>query len=129
MLLCVGERRSATAIARGWTWADGRLAARTLHAALGALGLRYGRDYTCCNILDDDGVFHTDQMRGIAAFAQEGWQIVALGHVAARYLTAYGIPHLCLIHPAARGAIRRQARYQAHVASLLQPCLGQEETP
>src|SRR5207245_1227056 len=34
MILFVGERRSPTAIRMGWTWASGRLAARTLYDAL-----------------------------------------------------------------------------------------------
>ena len=119
--LCVGEKRSLTAIARGWTWADGHLAARTLHAAMGTLGLEYGHDYMCCNLCDDHGTASPSQLAGIRSFHLDGWQIVALGQVAARVLTAAAIPHLCLIHPAARGAIRRRDRYQAHVAAVLSP--------
>lgn len=125
-LLCVGERRSPTAIARGWTWQDGRLAAKTLADAMGALGLQYGHDYVCCNLYDDQGRWSQTQLDGIQHFATSGWQIVALGRVVARALTAAHILHVALVHPAARGPIRGRARYQAHVASILQPLLRKD---
>jgi hypothetical protein len=124
--LCVGERRSVTAIRRGWTWADGHLAARTLRQAMHGLGLSYGYHYVCTNILDDDGVWSTHTMNSIADMEAKGWKIVALGKEAARYLSAYEITHVTLVHPAARGAIRKRERYDAHVAAILQPLL---ETP
>jgi hypothetical protein len=122
-LLCVGERRSPTAIARGWTWQDGRLAAKTLADALGALGLHYGQGYVCWNLFDDQGRWSQTHLDGIRDCAASGWQIVALGRVVARALRAAHIPHVALVHPAARGRIRQRARYQAHVASILQPLL------
>ena len=36
-ILFVGEKRSPTAIAKGWTWADRRLAGKQLVDALGNL--------------------------------------------------------------------------------------------
>jgi hypothetical protein len=48
-----------------------------------------------------------------------GVPLVALGRRVEAALARDGLPHRFLIHPAARGAIRRRDRYQAHVAAVL----------
>lgn len=93
LFIFIGERRSQTAIERGWTWADGRLAAKTLSDALAPLGLRYNKGYICLNLLDDRGVFSTRTIRQFRT------------------------------HPAARGAIRQRTAYQTHVREALSPLL------
>lgn len=119
----VGEKRSQTAIKRGWTWESGRLAAKTLQEALLALGLRYGEHYTCRNLWDDAGEVCADTMRELARFVGHGAHLVSLGHKVDRLLCQYAIPALRIIHPAARGAIRQRAVYQAHVQTVLSPYL------
>jgi hypothetical protein len=114
----VGERRSARAIAMGVTWEDGRLAAHTLHDALRHLGLdpavqRY------LNLWDDHGRPDAAGRRRLRLHAARGGPIVGLGRRVQRELTRAGIPHLAVVHPAARGAIRTRARYRAHVATVL----------
>jgi hypothetical protein len=47
-------------------------------------------------------------------------RIVALGLRVHLVLHRHGIPHLALVHPAARGAIRRRALYQSHVRAVLE---------
>jgi hypothetical protein len=121
--LFIGERRSRTAIRRGWTWESGRLAARTLFAALEAAGLDPAEQrYT--NAWRDDGTLHEERLVGLECLAADielgrPWTIVALGAKAAAVLTERGIQHRALTHPAARGAIRKREAYQAHVRAVL----------
>ncbi len=51
----------------------------------------------------------------IAGAAAEGYTVVGMGHLVCRALTEHKIGHLFLIHPAARGAIRKKERYTAHL--------------
>lgn len=118
-LLFIGERRSPTAIRLGVTWADGRLCAKNLHEALVAIGINPG----ACefgNAWEDDGSENLLDLIRARVHANHGGQVVALGLKAARVLARIGIPHMVLTHPAARGSIRKQERYQAHVAETLQ---------
>jgi hypothetical protein len=103
----------------------GRLAARTLHDALPACGLDPARQ-VYLNLFADPGeaeaarVIRPDilaELRGIAAL---GAPIVGLGRLVQRALVRAEIAHRPLVHPAARGSIRRRAAYQAHVATVLQ---------
>lgn len=121
--LFIGEKRSATAIARDWTWEDERLAGRTLADALRELGLAYGKDYIALNILDDEGMFHREVLDTFRRHQAIGWQLVALGKIAGKYLKAAQIEHLTLCHPAARGTRRKKVLYQAHVREVLSPHL------
>lgn len=66
-LVFIGECRSLTAQRKGWTWKDGRLAAKPLFEV--------------------------------------------------------GFRHIALVHPAARGRIRKRERYHAHVKERLAPAL------
>lgn len=51
-------------------------------------------------------------------------RIVAMGVRVRTTLQRHGIPHLAVVHPAARGTIRRRACYQAHVRSVLEGSLS-----
>jgi hypothetical protein len=115
----VGERRSPTAIERGWTWESGRLCADTLHRALRALGLD-PTEQRYRNLWRDDGALDPTTVVLAEVFArQPKCVIVALGRKVHRELTRLGIPHRALAHPAARGRIRKTERYQAHVREVL----------
>lgn len=122
----VGERPSHTAFVNGWTWKDGRLAGRTLFAALAAADIAPDeQDFR--NLFGDtpsDPPFVTDEARRRAARLREDAYlsqatVVALGDKVARALTALGVPHKKLVHPAARGKIRARDRYIAHVRETL----------
>lgn len=117
-LLFVGERRSPTAIRMGVTWEDGRVCAKTLHEALDAVGI--ARDARLfLNAFTDDGRPDPHTVRMAQCHVTVGGVVVGLGERAQRQLTAAGVPHLKLIHPAARGRIRRTDAYRAHVAQIL----------
>ncbi|HZS01209.1 MAG TPA: hypothetical protein VFE37_20995 [Chloroflexota bacterium] len=116
----VGERRSRRAIRLGVRWEHGRLCARTLHAALRAIGLA-PEEQAYVNLYFDAEPPALDKavLARLRALAAEGVEIVGLGRLVQRALERAGVPHRRLIHPAARGAIRARAVYQAHVASVL----------
>ena len=124
--LFVGERRSTAAIRLGVRWEDGRLAARTLHAALRSAGLDPAAQ-VYANLFADPApgadaapFIVAGAIRAqLHAAASIGVPLVALGRRVEAALARNGLPHRALIHPAARGAIRRRDRYQAHVAAVL----------
>lgn len=132
-ILFIGECRSLTAQRRRWTWKDGRLAARPLFEALEAMGVDpRAHEYT--NLWSDNaagttygalkpGVLRSTLAR-ISARRDAGFVIVALGKRASAELARRGIEHVALVHPAARGSIRKRERYRAHVAKTLQGVLG-----
>jgi hypothetical protein len=91
-----------------------------LHAALRAIGIapeeqRYVNLYSDIEPLTLDEVV----LARLRMLAADGVAIVALGRLVDRALQRAGVEHHQLIHPAARGAIRARAAYQAHVASVL----------
>jgi hypothetical protein len=116
----VGERRSRRAILMGVRWEDGRLAARTLQEALRASGLDPARQIYL-NLYRDGDPLAIDQaaLTKVRTLAGEGLPIVGMGRLVQRALERASVPHLRLVHPAARGAIRARAAYQAHVAAVL----------
>lgn len=108
----VGERRSPRAIKMGVRWQDGRLAAKQLFDALKAI-----------DIDPSEHEFYNWFERGmptliVARFGQ-GFEIVALGEKVAIELRRRGVGHLKLVHPAARGGIRKKERYIEHVRRAL----------
>lgn len=120
----VGERPSRRAVAIGATWHNGKLAACTLWSALRALGLD-PEEHDYCNIWMDaepgaqDRKHEESALILVRTYAEHGRTIVGMGAIVGGWLDAHAVPHRKLIHPAARGAIRRRERYQAHVAAVL----------
>ena len=110
--LFVGERKSPTALLRGWSWEDGRLAAKQLFDALDVVGV----DPQACLFRN---AFDPGSLSYIREKQQDGWLVVAMGAKAQRELERHAIPFRPMVHPAARGAIRRKDRYTAHVQEVL----------
>jgi hypothetical protein len=122
--LFVGERPSIQAIKIGATWQNGKLAAKQLHDALRALNIEPTQQ-RYINLWSRPGVGPiTDNVDEsalvvIAECVAAGYTVVGMGQLVSRALTAAGIPHLLIVHPAARGAIRAKPVYTAHVARIL----------
>jgi len=123
-LLFVGERQSQQAAKIGATWQNGRMAAKQLHDALRALNIDpSGQRYL--NLWTTPGVGPIDEPVDIAARVEigqairDGYTIVGMGQLVSRALTDLSVAHLLIVHPAARGAIRKKERYTAHVAGVL----------
>ena len=113
-MIFVGERRSKKAIVMDVQWSDGRLAAKQLFDALQACGID-PRQHEFCN------AFERGARQKILQYlnAHPGEQVVGMGQRAQGQLAIWAIPYIKLIHPAARGAIRKKERYIAHVRQLL----------
>jgi hypothetical protein len=108
-ILFVGEKRSAKAIELGLRWEHGGLAAKPLFEALCA-----------CDIDPAKCVFTNIFERGGRKKAQtHHGLVVAMGQKAAKELSRMQVEHISIVHPAARGKIRKRARYVAHVKSAL----------
>lgn len=116
--LLIGERPSPTARNKGWTWRDERLCAATLAAALEACGVQR-RDYHIMNLFEEDGQASAYTLSWCRAAILKGWQVVGMGQKVQAALTTAEVPHLAMIHPAARGKIRKRELYQAHVREVL----------
>lgn len=116
--LFIGEKRSPTAIERDWTWESGHLAARTLFQVLDDLKV----PRTSCRFLNafrDDDFPHTQNLTQIRLLKLDGWIIIGMGQRVQALLRSQDIEHRALIHPAARGRIRKRERYIEHVRMTL----------
>jgi hypothetical protein len=126
--LFVGEKPSPMAERKGWSWDDGRVAARTLHEALRAAGIEPA-DCGFTNLFGqtadapEKGAELTARADVLRAASRVGVTVVALGSKVARQLARHSVPHVPLIHPAARGQIRMRERYVQHVSAVLIPVL------
>lgn len=108
-ILFVGEKRSSTAIKKGWTWKDKRLAAAHLSKATDALGLDWNK-LSFKNVFEDD----IDDIKSFDGI------VVAMGRKVEKELKKHHIPYSYIHHPAARGKIRRIDNYIAHVREQLE---------
>ena len=107
-ILFVGERRSEKAKQLGLYWKDGGLAAKPLFEGLRAAGI----EPTECRFVNwfEGGKSATRRHEGV---------VVAMGQKVQSALAIEGISFIPLVHPAARGRIRKRERYIAHVAQQL----------
>jgi hypothetical protein len=120
MFIFVGECRSATAQERGWSWADGHLAAKPLFEALRAAGID-PTEQRFVNLFRDPPSAHLVNHRSFVVLRDRApaVRIVALGKRVAHELARRGLVHIALVHPAARGRIRKRERYIEHVRERL----------
>ena len=116
----VGERPSNTARRMKVTWEDGRLAAKPLHEALSLVGLD-PKSQVYLNIFHTAGPLRVNKnaVRTVKSLIASGVVIVALGQKVGAALDRLGIEHVKMVHPAARGAIRKSERYRQHVKERL----------
>lgn len=121
-LLFIGECRSLTAIRNKWTWEDGRLAAKPLFEALLAMGVD-PKLHTYTNLWLDTSppCIANNKWAWLGRMRDDGHVLVALGKKVSDKLTEHGVDHVALVHPAARGKIRKRERYHAHVEQKLRP--------
>jgi len=112
MIVFIGEKRSNRAKKMRVRWEDGRLAAKQLFDALGSCGIN---PQDCLFI----NWFERGTKKRIRALKEQGATLIGMGRVVQKALTEQKISHLSLVHPAARGSIRRKDNYAAHVQSVL----------
>lgn len=108
--LFVGERRSDKAKKMGVTWRDGNLAAKQLFDALSANGIDpLAHEY--CNLFERRKLF-------VRKYSTTH-TIVAMGHKVQSVLSQMGIEFISIVHPAARGTIRKKENYINHIKETL----------
>lgn len=112
MILFVGERRSNKAKLMGVHWEDEALAAKPLFEALRLIGV----DPAAQRFVN---WFEGGKREVRAAARHKAMPVVAMGNKVQAALTAEGIEFIPLVHPAARGKIRRTDLYRAHVKERL----------
>lgn len=123
-LIFVGERQSPKAARGGHTWENGKAAACTLHAALRVLGYD-PKSCTFLNLWRTPGLGPTSErlipgvLPTLRREVERGAVVVALGRLVQRELDRRGVPHRPMVHPAARGRIRKRERYVEHVREVL----------
>lgn len=112
-MLFVGEERSERAKQLNVRWEDGALAAKQLFDALRG-----------CDI-DPAQVTFTNlfEYGGRVAVRRWGGTVIGMGQKVCKELNKMGVSHRAMVHPAARGKIRKKERYTEHVRETL--CGGQ----
>lgn len=121
MFVFVGERRSNRAKQMGVKWGDNALCSKTLCDALRFSGIDPATQIFL-NLFRDGQlglIVNPRSLRHIKNNVKRGSIIVGMGRNVQRVLDAAGIQHLKLIHPAARGSIRRTQLYKMHVLNVL----------
>lgn len=123
-MIFVGERQSPKAARYGHTWASGQAAAATLHRALQAAGIdpnsqEFLNLWSVPGLRDPKRPPRRDVVRRLRKAARVGERVVAMGALVQRELARHKIPCTPLIHPAARGKVRRRDLYEQHVRERL----------
>jgi len=106
--LFVGEKRSELAKKMKVTWTDGRLAAKQLFDA-----------FVYCGIDPEKQEFCNWFEGGKTKVRSYNGTIVAMGKKVSDALTKEKINHIYIVHPAARGKIRKKELYFQHVKQAL----------
>lgn len=119
----IGEEKSPTAIRKGWSWEDGRLAAKQLFD-----GLRGAEDIFKVNPKDCKFVnlFESDGKQFIKGKSYHNYIIIALGDKVSKGLDNLAIRHYRMVHPAARGSIRKKENYINHTREVLKQIQNDE---
>lgn len=102
-MIFVGEKPSKTAKENGWTWEDGRLAAKQLFDCLEMIGVD-PEEHSFVNLWTYSGV-----PKPFVVPAEE--TIVGMGKIVQDELDKRGIEYIPIVHPAARGSIRKKENY------------------
>jgi hypothetical protein len=112
-ILFVGERRSPTAVRKGWRWTDGRLAAKQLFDAFNAIAFPVEQAVFV-------NLFEPGALRCVRTVEQCGVPVIAMGRKVQEELARQGVTFTPMVHPAARGRIRRKDLYIDHVRQVIQ---------
>ena len=112
-LLFVGENRSPSAIRMNVTWKDKRLAAKQLFDAFEMNGID-DSEFEFTNVKEPE-----DFLDQVEKAIDNQVPIIGMGRIVQQILNNMNIEHTPMIHPAARGAIRKKERYAEHVNEIL----------
>lgn len=115
MIYFIGEKRSGQAIRNNWHWDDNVSTARYLLDCLKEIGIKQ-KDIIFRNLWWDDGILNYE-----VAVELKGTDIpiIGMGSIVCDKLDSLDIEHYSIIHPAARGKIRKKELYTEHLRSKL----------
>ena len=116
-ILFIGEEPSKTATEKAWKWGDMHLCSKTLLEAFDAAGFPHNQA-NFENIFEN-GEVKKEVVRKVRVRAMSK-PVVAMGKKVQKVLNSHGIPHIPMIHPAARGEIRKTENFQAHVQEVIE---------
>lgn len=125
----VGENRSELAQKNGYSWDECQrtgkpvLAMKPLWEALEEINLD-PKAQIFFNLWDDSLNFDSEVPKILKGLADNGKIIIGMGKKVQKELQKLGIPHLEMVHPAARGKIRKTVLYRKHVREVLTACGG-----
>jgi len=114
-IIFVGEEPSKKALEMGVTWEDGRLAAKQLFDAFERIGFDV-ENAEFINLFDQ-GKVRPDVLYKLQTLTRT--DIVGMGQKVQLELIKNKIKHWKLIHPAARGAIRKKEINTEHVYDVM----------
>tara|TARA_X000000950_G_C13698356_1_gene571102 strand:+ start:62 stop:427 length:366 start_codon:yes stop_codon:yes gene_type:complete len=114
-VIFVGEEPSALALKMGVTWEDGRLAAKQLFDGFQAIGF----DPSEAEFINLFNKGREDQ-RVLSLLKSADMPIVAMGRKVQKSLDRHDIKYIPIVHPAARGKIRKKERYISHLREKLE---------
>tara|TARA_R100000008_G_scaffold86711_1_gene81066 strand:+ start:9116 stop:9547 length:432 start_codon:yes stop_codon:yes gene_type:complete len=123
-ILFIGEEKSPTAVRKGWSWEDGRLAAKQLFDGLkGAEDIIKVIPKECkfVNLFEEDGKALVNSRK------LYNYIVIALGDKVSKGLDNRAIKHYKMVHPAARGKIRKKENYINHTREVLKEIRSDEE--
>ena len=112
-LLFVGENRSPSAIRMNVTWKDKRLAAKQLFDAFEMNGID-DSEFEFTNVKEPE-----DFLDQVEKAITDQVPIIGMGRIVQQILNNMNIEHTPMVHPAARGLIRKKERYAEHVNEVL----------
>jgi len=127
MYIFVGERPSISAWKFSKQWSDGAYAGKQLKDAIDKIDCLEFADITFCNLWTKPkekstpaiDVVDLDKSLHEITLYSKWWTVVGMGKIVQDQLGNAGIRHLKLVHPAARGKIRRKDRYLKHCKQVL----------
>ena len=119
MIYFIGEKRSGQAIKNNWHWEDNVSTARFLLGCLLEIGIDKS-NIIFFNLWSDDGILNRtliDVLDNLSKYFEN--TIVGMGNTVCNELDRHGIKYIKIIHPAARGKIRKKELYTQHLKERL----------
>lgn len=116
MYYFIGEKRSEQAIKNNWHWEDNVSTAKFLLDCLKEVGITQ-KDIKFYNLWLDDGRLDSILLDGLCYMSNNLPQciVVGMGNIVCNKLDEEEVKHIKIIHPAARGKIRKKENYIAHL--------------
>jgi hypothetical protein len=119
--LFIGEKRSQRAIQMNVRLEDGRLAAKQLFDALDHCNIsrEHCKFINLFESLEEQNIKVQHHDVHLVMAQANGFKLIGMGEKVSKELNLRGFAHIKIIHPAARGKIRKKSRYFTHIKNQL----------